>query len=200
MDRHTWEHLKESPAVVTVPLSVLAIPSVILGAFLIGPMLFGDYFTSAIYVTDQHNVLGMIGEDYHGVWAFTLHAFQAAPVYLALSGVLVAWLLYIKFPKVPEKIAARLNWVYQILLNKYGFDTFNQAVFAGGARKTGGFLWQLGDVKIIDGVLINGTASAVRWFSGKIRNIQTGHLYDYAFTMIIGLLLLLAVFVHHIME
>ncbi len=200
MDRHTWEHLKESPAVVTVPLSMLAIPSVILGAFLIGPMLFGDYFTAAIYVQDQHDVLGMIGEDYHGVWAFTLHAFQTAPVYLALSGVLVAWLLYIKFPEVPQKIVGRTNWVYQILLNKYGFDTFNQAVFAGGACKTGSFLWKFGDVKIIDGVLINGTASAVRWFSGKIRNIQTGHLYDYAFTMIIGLLMLLAVFVHHLME
>jgi NADH-quinone oxidoreductase subunit L len=200
MDRHTWEHLKESPLVVTVPLSVLAIPSVVLGAFLIGPMLFGDYFISAIYVQDSHDVLDIIGKEYHGVWTFTLHAFQAAPVYLALSGVLTAWLLYIKFPDVPEKIAGRLNWIYQILVNKYWLDEINQAIFAGGARKTGGLLWQIGDVKIIDGVLIDGTASAIRWFSGKIRNIQTGHLYDYAFTMIIGLLLLLAVFVHHIME
>jgi NADH-quinone oxidoreductase subunit L len=200
MDRHTWEHLKESPLVVTVPLSVLAIPSVVLGAFLIGPMLFGDYFMSAIYVQDSHDVLDIIGKEYHGVWTFTLHAFQAAPVYLALSGVLTAWLLYIKFPDVPEKIAGRLNWIYQILVNKYWLDEINQAIFAGGARKTGGLLWQIGDVKIIDGVLIDGTASAIRWFSGKIRNIQTGHLYDYAFTMIIGLLLLLAVFVHHIME
>lgn len=199
MDRNTWEHLKESPAVVTVPLSVLAIPSVILGVFLIGPMLFGDYFTAAIHVQANHDVLGVLGEDYHGVWSFTLHAFQAAPVYLALTGVAVAWLLYIKFPEIPAKIANRFKWIHQILINKYGLDDFNQLVFAGGARKTGSLLWQIGDVKIIDGVIVDGTASAIRWFSGKIRNIQTGHLYDYAFTMIIGLLLLLAVFVHHIL-
>lgn len=199
IDKHTWEHLKESPAVVTVPLAVLAIPSLVIGAFLIGPMLFGDYFADTIYVSHAHDVLGEIGESYHGVLAFTLHAFQAAPVYLALAGVLVAWLLYIKLPHIPGLIAGRLNWIYQILLNKYWFDDFNQAIFAGGARKTGNLLWQVGDVKIIDGVLVNGTSQAVRWFSGKIRNIQSGHLYDYAFTMIIGLLILLAVFVHHIL-
>jgi NADH-quinone oxidoreductase subunit L len=200
MDRHTWEHLRESPAVVTVPLSVLAIPSLVIGGCLIGSMLFGGYYADAIYVAPTHDVLAVIGEDYHGVWAFTLHAFQAAPVYLAFAGVLVAWLLYIRFPHIPGILVSRLDWIYQVLINKYWFDDFNQGVFAGGARKVGGLLWQVGDVKIIDGVLIDGTSQAIRWFSGKIRMIQSGHLYDYAFTMIIGLLLLIAVFVHHILR
>jgi len=200
IDKHTWEHLHESPAVVTVPLSVLAIPSLIIGAFLIGPMLFEGYFLDAIQVAPAHDVLGELGQDYHGIWAFTLHAFQAAPVYLALAGVLVAWLLYVKFPAVPERIATRLGWIYRTLMNKYWLDDINQAVFAGGARKLGSLLWKNGDVRLIDGLLVNGTASAVRWFSARIRVIQSGHLYDYAFTMIIGLLVLLAVFVHRIMQ
>lgn len=198
MDRETWEHLHESPAVVTVPLSVLAIPSLIIGAFLVGPMLFQDYFLDAIFVAPAHDVLGKVGHDYHGIFAFTLHAFKAPPVYLALSGVFVAWLLYIRFPAVPDKLASALKWLYQILLRKYGFDDFNQAVFAGGARRIGNLLWNIGDVKIIDGVLVNGSAQLVRWFSGVVRTIQSGYLYDYAFAMIIGLLILLAVFVHQI--
>jgi len=200
MDKHTWDHLHESPAVVTVPLSVLAIPSLILGAFMIGPMLFEGYFLDAIYVKPEHDVLAAIGEGYHGIWAFTLHAFQTPPVYLAFAGVVTAWLLYIKFTEVPDMLAKKFNWLYRLLVNKYGFDDFNQAVFAGGSRHIGKLLWQIGDVKIIDGTLVNGTAQAVRWISGKVRGIQTGHLYDYAFTMIIGLLLLLAVFVHRILQ
>jgi len=200
IDRHTWEHLKESPAVVTVPLSVLAIPSLVIGMFLIGPMLFENYFLDAVYVLPAHDVLSRIGEDYHGVWSFTLHAFAAPPVYLAFAGILVAWLLYIKYPAIPGRLAVKLGLVHRILLNHYGFDDFNQAVFARGARGAGRLLWQAGDVKIIDGLLVNGTARAVRWFSGKIRVVQSGHLYDYAFVMIAGLLILLAVFAHRILQ
>jgi len=200
MDKHTWEHLHESPAVVTVPLAILAVPSLIIGAFLIGPMLFEGYFLDAIYVKPEHDVLAAIGADYNGIWSFTMHAFQTAPVYLALAGVLTAWLLYIKFPAVPAVLAEKFNWFYQTLINKYWFDDFNQTVFACGARKVGQVLWQVGDVKIIDDTLVNGTARVVRWVSGKIRSVQTGHLYDYAFTMIIGLLLLLAIFVHRILS
>ena len=200
MDHHTEEHLHESPAVVTVPLSVLAIPSLVIGAFLIGPMLFGGYFLDAIYVTPEHDVIGIIGEEYHGITAFILHSFQAAPVYLALAGVFMAWFLYIKQPAIPAQIAARSGLIYRALMNKYWLDDINQTVFAGGARNLGRLLWQIGDVKIIDGLLVNGTAHAVRWFSARIRVLQSGHLYDYAFTMIIGLLVLLAVFVHRIMQ
>ena len=129
---------------------------------------------------------------------FTLDAFKNLPVYLSLGGVLTAYLLYIKFTDVPEKLAQWLKPLYVTLMNKYWCDAFNQKVFAGGARGIGRLLWQLGDVKAIDGALVNGTAAAVRWFSGVVRTLQSGYLYDYAFAMILGLLLLLAIFVHGI--
>jgi NADH-quinone oxidoreductase subunit L len=202
MDKHVWEHLHECPRVVTVPLIVLAIPSLILGAWLVGPILFGDYFAGAIQVAERHNVLLEIGHNYHGewyaiAWQFFVHAVSHPTVILlAFAGIFTAWLLYIKFPEVPEKIATSLSPIYRLLENKYGFDAFNQMFFAGGTRKIGQLLWQIGDVKLIDGLLVNGSALSVRKFSGIIRHIQSGYLYHYAFAMIIGLLLLLAVFVH----
>ena len=129
-----------------------------------------------------------------------LHAFKHPPVYLAFAGIFVAWLFYIKLPDMPGKIVSKISIVHKILVNKYGFDDFNQLVFAGGTRGIGRLLWQIGDVNVIDGVLVNGTAKSVRWFSSKVRGIQTGYLYDYAFVIIIGLLVLLAVFVHGILK
>ena len=200
MDKETWMHLHEAPPVVTVPLSILAIPSLILGAFLIGPMLFGQYFGDAIYVAHGHNVLEEIGENYHGIFMFTLHAFKHPPVYLAFAGIFVAWLFYIKFPELPEKFAGKLSLIHNVLVNKYGFDDFNQLVFANGTRKIGDLLWKFGDVKIIDGLFVNGTARSIGIISNAIRNIQTGYLYHYAFAIIIGLLILLGVFVHGILN
>ena len=202
MEKHIWDHLHECPGVVTVPLTVLAIPSLILGAWLAGPMLFGDYYGGAIQVAESHNVLIELGHHYHGAWyemawQFFVHAISHPTVILlAFSGVFTAWLLYIKFPHVPEQIARRLNFVYRMLENKYWADAFNQKVFAGGARGIGRLLWQKGDVNLIDGLMVNGSALSIRWFSGVIRQIQSGYLYHYAFAMIVGLLLFLAVFVH----
>jgi NADH-quinone oxidoreductase subunit L len=199
MDVETWKHLHEAPPVVTVPLIVLAIPSVILGAFLIGPMLFGDYFGNAIYVSAAggHDVLAVMGEDYHGIGGFLLHSIKHPMVLLLMSsGIFVAWLCYIKFPDIPAKLVSKIGFIYKILLNKYGFDDFNQAVFAKGSRGIGQFLWQVGDINIIDGFFVNGTARSVRVFSSVVRHVQSGYLYHYAFAMIIGLLVLLAVFVH----
>jgi NADH-quinone oxidoreductase subunit L len=199
MDRHTWEHLHESPWVVTLPLSVLAVPSLIIGAFLVGPMLFGGYFKEAIVVAPAHDVLAEMGQGYHGVLGFTLHAFKAPAVWLSFAGVIVAWFLYIKMPELPAKIAEALKPLHTLLVNKYWFDELYMYLFAGGVRSTGRFLWRVGDEQAIDGVMVNGSAAAVRWFSGVVRTLQTGYLYDYAFAMIIGLLLLLAVFVHHVL-
>jgi len=199
MDNETWQHLHESPAVVTVPLSILAVPSLIIGAWLIGPMLFQGYFGNAIYVAEAHNVLAEMGRDYHGNIGFTIHAFKHPPVYLALAGVFLAWLFYIRFPQLPGQIASAVKPLYQMLVNKYGCDDFNQIVFAGGTRGIGRFLWQIGDVMVIDGFAVNGSALTVRWFSSVVRHVQSGYLYHYAFTMIIGLLILLAVFVHKIL-
>jgi len=201
MDKHIWEGLHESPWVVTFPLAVLAIPSLIIGAWLVGPMLFGDYYAGAIQVAESHNVLLEMGRHYHGewyavAWQFFVHAVSHPTVILlAFAGIFTAWLLYIKFPGVPGKIATGLSPIYRLLENNYGFDAFNQKVFAGGTIGIGRLFWQIGDVKIIDGLIVNGSALSVRWFSGVIRQIQSGYVYHYAFAMILGLLLLLAVFV-----
>ena len=199
IDRHTWEHLKESPGVVTVPLFILAIPSLVIGAFLVGPMVLGDYYMDAIRVSPEHAAgLHEIAAQYSGALDFVVNSYKHAPVWLALSGIFVAWLFYIRFPHWPGKIAALFAVPYRLLVRKYYFDEVYQAVFAGGARNAGNSLWQWGDVRIIDDFLVNGTARMVRRFSALIRRLQTGYLYHYAFAMIIGLLLLLAVFVHQL--
>jgi NADH-quinone oxidoreductase subunit L len=201
MDKHVWEDLHESPWVVTFPLVVLAIPSLFIGVWLVGPMLFGDYFAGSIQVAQNHNVLFEIGRHYHGewyevAWQFFVHAIRHPTIILlAFAGVFTAWLLYIKFPDVPEKIATGLSPIYRLLENNYGFDAFNQKVFAGGTKAIGRLFWQIGDVRLIDGLIVNGSALSVRWFSGVIRQIQTGYLYHYAFAMILGLLFLLTAFV-----
>lgn len=181
----------ESPPVVTVPLILLAVPSVIIGCFAIGPVLFGGYFGNAIFVAPENNVLAELGESFHGAWSFILHGFHGPAVYLAFAGVLTAWFGYLKQPELPGKLAARVHWLYKLLANKYYFDEIYEFVFARGARRVGGFLWQTGDVRLIDGALVNGSARIVGMLAGVIRQAQSGYLYHYAFAMIIGLSLLL---------
>jgi len=193
MDEHTREHLHEPPWVVTGPLIALAIPSIIIGILTIGPLLFGHYFDGAISVSDKHNPFNP--EHYHGVISFIGHGLIQWPFWLAMLGVGTAYFLYIKRPDLPDMIAKRTDLAYRILVDKYGFDRFNDWFFAGGTRKIGTGLWQIGDVKLIDGLMVNGSANTVAWFSGVIRQVQTGLLYHYAFAMIIGLAVLLGVFV-----
>lgn len=197
MDKETWSHLHEAPAVVWVPLSMLAVPAFIIGFFLVGPMLFGDYYADAIYVAPAHDVLAEMGHEYHGIFGFILHAFKQPPVYLAFIGLFLAWLFYIRLPDLPKKIAGLLRPLYFVLVKKYGMDEFNQIVFAGGVRRIGNFLWDIGDVKFIDGLFVNGSALSVQWFSGVVRKLQSGYLYHYAFAMIFALLLLIIFFVHN---
>jgi NADH-quinone oxidoreductase subunit L len=194
MDDHTREHLHETPWVVTFPLIMLAIPSVLAG-YLIDPVVFGEYFNGVIHVAASHDVLAVIGEHYHGPVSFVLHAFGGPAIWLAIAGVVTAWYIYMKNPAIADNVRRRFNAIYQLLLNKYYADDFNEAVFAGGARGVGRLLWKIGDVVIIDGLLVNGSARVVGWTSGVVRRIQTGHLYTYAFSMIIGLLLMLFWFV-----
>ncbi|MGH8119966.1 MAG: NADH-quinone oxidoreductase subunit L, partial [Gammaproteobacteria bacterium] len=198
IDYETWTHLHEAPAVVTIPLAVLAIPSLVIGAFLIEPMLFQGYFGDAFPVAAAHDVLAEMGQEYHGRLGFLLHALTQPVLYLACAGVLAAWLLYIRYPGLPRQIAENLKPLHRILVNKYGFDDFNQIVFAGGTRRIASLLWQVGDVQVIDGLMVNGSALAVRWLSGVVRQVQSGYLYHYAFAMIIGLLLLISIFVHRL--
>ncbi|MDY6980248.1 MAG: NADH-quinone oxidoreductase subunit L [Pseudomonadota bacterium] len=195
MDEHTREHLHETPPVVTVPLILLAIPSVIIGAIFMGDMIAGDFFREAIFVLPEHDALGEWAAGFHGWWAMALHAFVTWPFWLAAAGVLTAWFLYMKRPEIPGQIQARLQWLHTILVNKYGFDRFNEIVFAGGGRQIGQKLWRIGDVKLIDGLIVNGSAALVGWFAGRIRHVQTGYLFHYAFAMIIGVVVLLGLFV-----
>ena len=185
---------RESPWVVTVPLVLLAIPSVVAGYF-IGPMLFGDFFADSLFVLPEQDVLAQKGETYTGVFAFVLHGLMLPAFWLAMAGLATAWYLYIKRPELPAVIAERLQLGVRILEDKYGFDRFNDWFFAGGSRGLGRLLWRYGDALIIDGLLVNGTARSVGWASARLRHVQTGFLYHYAFVMIIGLLVLMFAFV-----
>jgi NADH-quinone oxidoreductase subunit L len=191
MDKHTKEHLREPPWVVTVPLIALAIPSIFIGGFTVGDMLFGDYFGSAIYIAEHHTALAEVAKSFHGAWAFVEHSFAGPAFYLAAFGVFSAWFIYMKSPGIAATAKQRFIVLYNLLDRKYYFDDFNSAVFGGGSRQLGNRLWQIGDVKLIDGLLVNGSAKLVAWFASVSRQIQTGLLYHYAFAMIIGVLMLL---------
>lgn len=202
MDKEVWNHLHERPLVVTVPLSILAIFSLGLGAWLAEPMLFGEYFGASIQVAKQHDVLAKMGEHYHGTWymvawQFIAHAVnQVTIIALTFAGVFTAWLLYVKFPDIPKQIAQLFAPIHYILKNKYGFDAFYQRCFADGARALGSFFWKTSDVRLIDGFIVNGSALSVAKISGTIRKIQSGYLYHYTFATVLGLLCLLIIFVH----
>jgi NADH-quinone oxidoreductase subunit L len=180
----------ESPAVVTVPLVLLAIPSVGAG-WVIGPVLFGDYFGSAITVAPAHDVLAEMGRNFSGVLGMMAHALATAPFWLALAGIATAAYLYLLRPDLPDAIQRRAGLLYTVLERKYGFDEAYQFLFGDGAVRAGTSLWKRGDVALIDGVLVNGSARAVGWIAAVIRYLQSGFIYHYAFAMIIGLLALL---------
>jgi NADH-quinone oxidoreductase subunit L len=192
MDAHTREHLHESPWVVTVPLILLAIPSVAIGWLTVGPVLFGGFFDGAIVVRPEHDVLGELGRGYSGPLAFVLKAFTGLPLYLAAGGVATAWYLYLKRPELPAALRARFAPVYRVLDNKYWFDWFNEHVVAAGGRALGRLFFRVGDQMLIDGALVDGTARTVGWLASVTRHVQSGYLYHYAFAMVIGLSAMLA--------
>jgi NADH-quinone oxidoreductase subunit L len=187
MDHHTQEHLQESPWVVTVPLILLAIPSALIGWFTVQPVLFGDFFAGAIQVAPANNVLEHVAEEFHGSRAFTLASLTHLPVWLAAAGVLTAFQFYLWRPQWSDIAQKKLSWLYTLLVDKYGFDWFNENVIAAGARLLGGGLWRFGDQLIIDDGLVNGSARTVGWLGSVMRYAQSGYLYHYAFAMILGL-------------
>jgi NADH-quinone oxidoreductase subunit L len=182
---------RESPWVVTVPLIALAIPSIYAGWAYIEPVLFGKFFEGVIPVDPATDPLAKLAEEFHGPAAFALHGLQALPFWLAIAGLAAAWYLYLKRPELPGRIAEGARGLYRLLANKYYLDDLNQALFAGGARRLGSLLWKVGDVAIIDGFFVNGSARVVGWVSAVIRRVQSGFVYHYAFMMIIGVFLLL---------
>jgi NADH-quinone oxidoreductase subunit L len=186
----------ESPWVVTVPLVLLAIPSVVIGFLTIDPMLFGDFFKDAIHVNlAKHSAMAELAKLFHGPAQMALHGLSTAPFWLALSGVLLAYYMYMVNPALPAAIKRMALPVYTLLENKYYLDWFNENVLARGARSLGMGLWKGGDQALIDGALVNGSWKLVGWFSGLVRRLQSGFIYHYAFAMILGIFVLMTYFV-----
>lgn len=181
----------ESPWVVTVPLVLLAIPSVVIGYATIGTMLFGDFFKGVIHFSEHHHAMAELSEEFHGAAEMAIHGFTSLPFILAMSGVLLAWFFYLISPAIPAAIMRTFKPIHTLLENKYYFDKFNEIVFAGGARLLGRGFWKVGDQTIIDGMIVNGSAKAVGLIAQLSRLFQTGHIYQYAFSMIIGVFILL---------
>ncbi len=182
----------ESPWVVTLPLVLLAIPSVVIGGLAIGSMLFGDFFGSAIFVREANDVIGEVGESYHGVLGFVLHGLAMPPFWIAVAGFLTATYIWLFNPRIADKAANALRPLHTLLSNKYWVDNLYQTVFARGGIALGRGLWRTGDAGLIDGVIVNGSAGLVQRIAAGVRRVQSGYLYHYAFAMIIGLILLLA--------
>jgi len=186
-DEHHAHTPHESPWVVTAPLILLAVPSVVIGFMAIQPMLFGDFFKDALFVdAAKHPAMAELAKGFHGAAAMALHGLQTLPFWLALAGVVTAWWFYLKQPAIPAAIGRALSPVVRVLENKYYLDWFNEHVLAAGARMLGMGLWKGGDQAVIDGA-INGSARAMGGFAGLLRQAQTGRLYTYALVMLLGI-------------
>lgn len=189
MDAKTFSHVHESPAVIWMPLLLLAIPSVMLGYFLFIPILFKvpSLLAGSILVLPEHNVLDILSQEIHSPLQAALHAPYSPVFWLTLSGIFIAWLTYIAYPGIPGWIAHRFRLLYVLLLNKYGFDAFNDLIFVRGSKALGRIFYKVGDQQLIDGLLVNGSGRMVRWCSTVGRGLQNGYLTQYATIMILGL-------------
>src|SRR6266403_576992 len=186
----------ESPWVVTVPLVALAIPSVVVGYLSVERMLFSDFFAGSIAVNGAaHPAMIALAEDFRGPLEMALHSWAGWPLWLAAAGVVSAWFLYLKRPDLPQRWRDRVPGVYALLDNKYYMDRINEVVFGAGARLIGRAFWQGGDVGVIDGVAVHGSARLVRWLALLVRRVQTGYIYHYAFAMLVGVGIVLFAFV-----
>ena len=191
-DGHGAHVPHESPWVVTVPLVLLAIPSIIIGALAADSMITGEYFKGVITVfADKHPAMAALAEHWHGWVAMALHGFTSLPFWLMIAGIATAWYFYLVNPAIPARLQQTFKGIYTVLENKYYLDRFNEWFFAGGARRLGSGLWKRGDQGLIDGLVVNGSARLVGWFSRVLRQGQTGFLNHYAIAMIIGLAFLL---------
>jgi len=196
-DAHGGQHKPhESPWVVTVPLVLLAIPSVLIGYMTIGPMLFGNFFNDAIFVNPElHKAMELLHEEFHGPVQMALHGLTTAPFWLALAGVALSYYMYMVNPALPAAIQRTFKPIHTLLENKYYMDWFNENVLAPAARGLGVALWKGGDQAVIDGAVVNGSWRIVGMISSVVRKVQTGYLYDYALTMVLGIFVLMTYFV-----
>src|SRR5690554_5534493 len=194
-DHHHGGTPHESPWVVTLPLVILAVPSVIAGLLYAEPILFGDFFDGVIAVLPEHPAMATLASHWHGVVAYALHGFVTVPFWLMVAGLVVAWYCYIVNPALPPKLYRAFSGINRILENKYYADWFNEQVIARGARCLGHGFWKGGDRSLIDGLVVNGSARVVGWVAALGRHRQSGYIYHYAFALIIGLMALLSLFV-----
>ncbi|MER0203836.1 MAG: NADH-quinone oxidoreductase subunit L [Nitrosomonas sp.] len=195
MDKHTKDHLHESPWVVTLPLIVLAVPTIAAGWF-IGPIVFGDYFNNVIHVLPQHDAIVKLGAEFTGIGGMMMHALSTIPFWLSVAGIFTAWFLYNVRTDIPAKIKARCSFLYNLLDRKYYIDELYSWLFAGGSRALGTALWKYGDIKVIDGFFVNGAARVVALSAALVRQYQTGYIYHYAFTMIVGIFVILTLWLY----
>jgi NADH-quinone oxidoreductase subunit L len=170
---------------------ILAVPSIAAG-WLIGSIVHGEYFGAAIFVAQDHEWIAEMTKEFHGVWGMMLHALTSLPFWFAILGVATAYYLYILRPELSGIVRNNLSGLVAVLDRKYGFDEFNQKVFAEGAVKLGSGMSTYGDRILIDGLLVNGSARMVGWFANLMRSLQSGYIYHYAFSMIIGVFLILS--------
>lgn len=193
MDADTKHHLHESPATVWIPLVLLAIPSVVLGAFMVYPMLYQSprLLSNSVSAASEYDVLTVLAGHFHGVINTALMAVTTKPFWFAVAGILTAWVTCVYRPTLRDKIIARFPLPYQALVHKYGFDDFNQRVFVKGTRALAHFIYRVGDVFLIDRLMVNGSGQLVNWISTMGKRLQTGYLYHYAFAMILGLFVFL---------
>lgn len=193
MDEKQRSHISESPWVVLIPLILLAVPSIIAGGMLIGPMLFSDpkLLGNSIFVLPQHDVFKTLTTHFHGAETMALEAAHSLTFWLALAGIFAAWLFNLAKPEWADVLKNRFSWIYRIFVNKYGFDEFNQKIVVRGTLGLGEFLYKTTDLRFIDGVFVNGTGKMIRWFAKVSRRMQTGYLYHYALMMIGGLVVML---------
>ncbi len=192
-DHHPTEP-HESPWVVTVPLIALAIPSLLVGYFTVGPVLFGSYFGHSIFVLPANDVIGDMAREFHGPGRLGFHGFLGAPFWLMAAGFVTAWVCFLRRPQLADRAAKAFGWLYTLLVEKYYFDWINERIIAPLARGVGFGLWKAGDQGVIDGALVNGSAETIGWLGGVVRKVQSGYLYSYAFWMVIGLAALLGWF------
>lgn len=190
---HHDEEIKEPRWVVLIPLILLAIPSFMIGMVMVKPMLFSrnPLLGNSIYVAPDRDVLAQMTHDYHGVFMSIGHALLSLPLWLAIAGIVCAWVFYVRLPDLPGKIQQRFKIIYRILVDRYGIDALNQMIFVKGSRRLSNFLYQTADMKIIDHSLVNGAGRGVTKLARILRHVQSGYLYHYAFAMIIGLFILL---------
>ena len=191
LDNHTEEHVHETAPSITVPLVLLAIPSVLIGYFTIEPMLFGGWLENGIFIDPSHHAVAKLESHFHSAFSLITHSVMTLPFWMMVGGGLTAWVFCIYRTDWADFIQGKFKRINYVLNSLYGFDRFNEIVFVRGSLKLGNLLWKISDMTIIDQLLVNGSARFARYVGAFIRPVQTGYVYHYAFFMIVSLMLVL---------